>query len=36
MVAQARADGQDAEATLRAAALGYGAAVRAAEPSPPE
>jgi XTP/dITP diphosphohydrolase len=35
-VARARADGQDAEAALRAAALEYGAAVRAAEPSPPE
>jgi XTP/dITP diphosphohydrolase len=36
-VAQARADGLDAEAALRAAALAYGAAVRAAESgsSPP-
>jgi XTP/dITP diphosphohydrolase len=34
-VAQARADGLDAEAALRAAALGYAAAVRAAE-FPPE
>jgi XTP/dITP diphosphohydrolase len=35
-VAQARADGQDAEAALRAAALGYAAAVRAAEFPPAE
>jgi XTP/dITP diphosphohydrolase len=35
-VAQARADGLDAEAALRAAAFGYAAAVRAAESAPVE